>query len=216
MDDYTVYVFDRRTDLPASYPIHAAAEDTARALQLLDLRDIFLFGASQGGMMAMDLAVHHPDLIRGLILGSTASRMPEARCRVIDHWIDLARQGKAEALYLDFAEKIYPESVFQQYRAHFRNISKEITQRDLDHFTVLAEGIHGFDDCARLKEISCPVLLLGSKDDAVLGEDAFCEIKKELNGKLGFASHRYDGFGHASFDTAPDYLDRIRTFLNTI
>ena len=30
-DDFTIYVFDRRKELPASYPICAMAQDTAQA-----------------------------------------------------------------------------------------------------------------------------------------------------------------------------------------
>ena len=85
-DAFTVYLFDRRKELPAVYPVRAMAEDTAAAFQALGLRDVFLFGASQGGMMAMEIALRHPELVRKLALGSTASRVEDARFGNIQTW----------------------------------------------------------------------------------------------------------------------------------
>ena len=54
--DHTVYLFDRRKTLPYSYPVDDMAADTARAMDALGLRNVFLFGASQGGMIAQQIA----------------------------------------------------------------------------------------------------------------------------------------------------------------
>ena len=67
-EDYTVYLFDRRKDLPAVYPIREMARDTAEAIRSLGLSKVALFGASQGGMIAMALAAEHPELVSKLVL----------------------------------------------------------------------------------------------------------------------------------------------------
>ena len=72
-DEFTVYLFDRRTELPPDYNIYDMADDTAKAIKALGLSDIYLFGASQGGMIAMTVAILYPELVRKLALGSTAS-----------------------------------------------------------------------------------------------------------------------------------------------
>ena len=51
-EEYTIYVFDRRAALPPVYTVRDMARDTAEAMLALGLHDIYLFGASQGGMMA--------------------------------------------------------------------------------------------------------------------------------------------------------------------
>ena len=53
---YTVYLFDRRKELPQTYPIEQMAQDTHDAMQALQLQKVHLFGASQGGMIAMMIA----------------------------------------------------------------------------------------------------------------------------------------------------------------
>ena len=89
-EDFTIYVFDRRKELPASYPVEEMARDTAAALCALGLARVCLFGASQGGMLAMKIAAEQPALVERLALGSTAARVTEARGRVMDTWIRLA------------------------------------------------------------------------------------------------------------------------------
>ena len=45
-DRYTVYVFDRRRELPETYSVRDMAQDTAEALQALGLERVPLWGLS--------------------------------------------------------------------------------------------------------------------------------------------------------------------------
>ena len=73
--DFTVTAFDRRPELPAAYSVSDMARDTAAAMSALGLGGAYLFGASQGGMIALLIALDHPELVRKLALGSTAARV---------------------------------------------------------------------------------------------------------------------------------------------
>ena len=88
-----------------------------------------------------------------------------------------------------------------------------MTAGELDRFTILAEGMKGFDDLDALGDISCPVLLTGSMDDQVLGAEATAQMAERLTGRPDFELAMYDGYGHAAYDTAPDYTERILNFL---
>jgi pimeloyl-ACP methyl ester carboxylesterase len=48
----------------------------ARWLRSLELPRVYLIGHSMGGAIALWLAVHHPELLRGLVLISTGARLP--------------------------------------------------------------------------------------------------------------------------------------------
>ena len=77
-----------------------------------------------------------------------------------------------------------------------------------------------------LPRISCPVLVLGDSTDAVLGPETSYEICEKLKERQAGKDRKgdgsaevpvcecymYDGFGHAAFDTAPDYRKRILGF----
>ncbi len=212
-DDYTLYVFDHRKVLPYSYSIKDAAQDTAQALELLNLKDVNLFGVSQGGMTAMEIAINHPDLVHKLVLGSTSADITDSNMQVIDDWIRLARNGDTKALYDAFARAVYPESVYEQYKNVFADLSQSVTQEDLDRFIVFCEMTRGFNVLADLDHISCPTLVLGAEDDHVLGAEASRQIAEKLKDKPGFEFYMYDGYGHAAYDLAPDYLERVMSFL---
>ena len=209
--DFTVYLFDRRPDPPEGYTVRDMARDTAAEIDALGLKDICLFGASQGGMIAMTLAAARPGLISKLILGSTAAKVPD-KGEKLERWIDLAESGDCEGLYLDFGKAVYPPSVFEPAHPALSAAAKTVTADELSRFVILARGTPGFDVTPELYKIACPVLLLSAADDAVLGPDAGDEIEKALGGRPDFERHIYDGFGHAAYDTAPDYRERMYRF----
>ena len=212
-DDYTVYVFDRRKELPPSYSVHEMAQDTAEAFHALGLDRINLFGASQGGMIAMEIAIEQPDLVQKLILGSTSAHVDETRCQTIERWIQAAKAGKKAELYLAFGEAVYPPDVFELSRELLIESAESVTDEDLSRFIILAESIHGFDIEKDLEKISCPVLVIGSMDDQVLGADASFQLAEHLKDQKGAVLCMYSGYGHAAYDTAPDYKERILRFL---
>ena len=212
-DRFTVYVFDRRKELPPVYTNRDIARDTAAAIRALGLDRVCLFGASQGGMIAMCIAIEQPDLVSRLILGSTSSHVTDEQFRVIDGWIQLAKAGRTEDLYLVFGEAIYPQQVFEQAKVLLTESARGVTEEDLSRFVILAEGIRGFDVTDQLGKISCPVLVIGSLDDHVLGGEASGKIAEQLKGRADCELYMYDGYGHAVYDLAPDYKERMLDFL---
>ncbi len=214
-DAYTVYVFDRRADLPSPYTVRDMARDTAEAFRLLGLKNVCLFGASQGGMMALVMAIEHPELIGKMVLGSTSAHVQEPQYRVMEEWIRLARAGDRTGLYLAFGREIYPPAVFEQYRDILIETAGTVTDAELQRFITLAEGTKGFDVVKDLDKIKCPVLAIGSFEDSVLDSDATMEIAEKLDFRPDFRLYMYIGYGHAAYDTAPDYKERLLRFLES-
>jgi Predicted hydrolases or acyltransferases (alpha/beta hydrolase superfamily) len=211
-DDFTVYLFDRRTPLPERYSIHDMAEDTVLAIESLGLKNICLFGASQGGMMALDIVINHPGLVSRLALGSTTPDAGTSDGEMMNKWLSLAKAGDRVGLYVEFGRAIYPPAVFEKFRRALASAGQSVTEEELARFVKLAEATQGFCVTDRLTEIRCPVLVLGAADDRILGADSTAKFMEKLGGRSDFRCHIYDGFGHAAFDTAPDYQDRLYTF----
>ena len=210
--DFTLYLLDQRKNLPDRYSVGDMARDAHEAICALELGRVCLFGVSMGGMVALQLALDHPGSVRKLALGSAAVRVPRETRRLFEKWAVLAMSGDAAALYLAFGEAIYPPCVFERYRAQLVGAAKAVTPEELRRFAVLARGIEGFDVAARLGEIACPVCAIGSSDDCVFGPESTLEIADGLCAMPGFELHIYDGYGHAAYDLAPDYKDRLRRF----
>ena len=208
-DAFTVFVFDRRKDLPAGYAVRYMGRDTAAALAALNLRRACVFGASQGGMIAMTLALEHPELVQRLALGSTSAKVEDAQFRTIERWIAQAKAGDAAALYRAFGEALYPAAFYARLRPLLEETAKAVTDADLRRFAVLAEAARGFNVLGELPRLACPVLVLGADDDRVLSGAASREIARAVpRSQL----HMYDGYGHAAYDLAPDYKERLLRF----
>ena len=210
---YTVYVFDRRKELPDEYSVYDMAADTVQALGELDIKKANIFGASQGGMIASVIAAKHPELVEKLILGSTSAKVTDPQFNTIEEWIRLAKENKAEDLYISFGKALYPKEIFKQLRGALADAAKTVTGEELTRFTVSARALKGFDVTADLKKISCPTLIIGSDDDALLGADASEYIAEHLDKSSDHKLYIYHGCGHAAYDTAPDYKERILSFL---
>ena len=211
-DTFTIYVFDRRKNLPPVYSVCDMARDTAEVFQALELKKVCLFGASQGGMIALVIAIEHPELVERMMLGSTSAHVQAAHYRVIKEWIDLASCGDKAGLYQRFGQEIYPPAVFTRIRDTLLAAAETVTDTDLKRFIILAKGMKDFDVTENLSEIRCPVLAVGAFEDSVLDSDATMEIAEKLDHRADFRLYMYTGFGHAAFDTAPDYKERILRF----
>ena len=213
-DEFTIYVLDRPVELADGVTLFDIAEETAKAISALNLKNAVLFGASQGGMISMIIALTHPELVQMLVLGSTSAKVDEGQYKVIGEWSRLAREKSGRKLYLAFGRKIYPQAVFEAYKDILAQTGETVTDEEYARFIKLAESSKDFDIIERLSEITCPVLVLGAKDDPVLGGDSSPQIYEALKKTVLCELYMYDGYGHAAFDTAPDYRKRIVDFVH--
>lgn len=211
-EDFTTYVFDRRKEISEGYSIREMARDTAEAVKALGLKDIYLFGASQGGMIAMVMAIEYPELVKKMVLGSTSSHIKPEQQKVLCQWIELAKKNDKQELYQCFGREVYPPEVYEQYKDYFAEVSKTVTDKEMERFMILAESIKDFNVTDQLVKIQCPVLAMGVYEDPVLDSDATMEIAEKLDYHKDFKLFMYIGYGHAAFDTAPDYRKRILEF----
>lgn len=210
-DDYTLYLFDRRTVCPPNYTIKDMADDTGRAFELLGLKDIYLFGVSQGGMIAQVIALDYPERVRKLALCSTIARLTEDNYnKVIKEWKHYAEQMDEEALNRSIKENVYSEGFAKEYGEFIMRFLSGITVQDAKRFVILAKGCEGFDVLDRLGEIKCPILVAGSKADKIFDYKYIAEIAE----KTGARMITYENLGHALYDETPDFLGRLKEFFD--
>ncbi len=209
-DDYTIYVFDRAKTLEDGCTIRDMADDTAAAMSAIGIENADVFGASQGGMIALYLAIDHPELVHKMILGSTLAKQNDTFEQVIAEWTELAESRNETALLESFADKVYSEATLEAYRDSIISSNAGITEEEYARFVIQSKACAGFDCYDELSSVKCSVLVLGSEGDKVVTAEA----SKQIAEALGCSIYLYDdSYGHAVYDEASDYKERCFDFL---
>ena len=209
-EEYTVYVFDRAADIREGYTVRDMADDTAAVMNALGIEDADVFGASQGGMIALYLAIDHPELVHKMILGSTLSKPNDTADQVIGEWIRLAEEKDETGLLESFADHVYSEATLEVYRETLISSNLGISDEEFQRFVILAEACGTFDCYDELSAIRCPVLVIGSEGDRVVTAEGSRQIAEAIGCELYLYD---DSYGHGVYDEAPDYRQRCLDFL---
>ena len=207
--DYRVWFFDRRAVVADGLTNRDLAEDIYHAMSALNLESADVFGVSQGGMIALELSLEHPDCVKKLVLGVTSSRANETIKAVVGRWIDCAKNRDAVSINRETFSLMYTEKYLKKYRLLMPLFVRMIKPRDFDRFATLASAIPEFDCYDRLHEIKCPVLVLGGAQDKITTGEASIEIAEKLNCEI----HLYPEYGHAAYEEAKDFNRRVYEFL---
>lgn len=207
--DYRVWFFDRRSIVKDGLTNWDLAEDIYFAMKALQIDSADVFGVSQGGMIALALTLEHPGCVRKLVLGVTSSRANETIKKVVGRWINCARNKDHVTINKDTFSLMYTEKYLKKYKPFMPLLVRMIKPKDFGRFAILASGILDFDCYDRLNEIKCPVLVLGGVRDKITTGDASVEIAEKLNCKI----HMYPEYGHAAYEEAKDFNNRVYAFL---
>ena len=209
-DQFTVYMFSRKNEMPHGYSIREMAADQAEAMKRLGIPKASVLGVSQGGMIAQVLAAGHPELVERLVLAVTAPCANEMIAGCVDQWISFAEQGNHRALMIDTAEKSYSPARLKEYRKIYPIIGLVGKPKSYDRFLVNARAILGFNASSELHKIACPTLIIGGEEDKIVGIRASYEMKERITGSRLIV---YPGLGHAVYEEAKDFYQRVLDFL---
>ena len=210
LDGYKIYLLDRPLNPPSGCGADFLAQAAAEALDSLGVKGACVVGISAGGIAAQALAKSRPDLAAKLFLGSTCAKMTDTAAAIIEGWARLAEEEKLSELNQAFAQAVYTPSFYERYKDAIMASLAGATSADLKRFATFARALLGFDASDILPKIKCPILAVGAGLDKIFGADAAPQIAR-----LAGTSARScvcQNYGHAVYDEAPDYPDRILAF----
>ena len=209
-ENYTVYLFSRKDELPEGCSIRDMAEDQADAMRALGVERAAVMGVSQGGMIAQALALGHAGLVEKLVLAVTAPRVSELIRENVCRWIEYAERGDHRRLMIDTAERSYSPAHLKKYRRLYPVIGAIGKPSDYGRFLANARAILSFDVFGELPRIACPTLILAGAEDRIVGLRASCELHERIADSSLFV---YEGLGHAAYEEADDFNERVFRFL---
>lgn len=212
LDEYTIYLLDRRDNPQPGCTVAVMAEDAAAAMDALGLDDAFVYGPSQGGMVAMQLALSHPDKVRALMLASTIVHQSATSRSVMSRWKELSALESPRELNRDVFQRVYSPGYYSRYERAFSRLEGLGTPEEMRAFGIMADATASFDIYDRMGEISCPVFVTGVEEDTVLGGQGAADICAALH----CGSHIYPGRGHAAYDEDPSFPEMLKGFFSQV
>ena len=206
--DFTVYLFERRPEVSEEITVRDMASDIARAMDALGIKGADVLGVSQGGMIAQYLAIDRPDLVGRLVLAVTRAKNNDTVTSAVNDWIRMAESGDMKTLVRDMAEKMYSDAYLKRYRPLLPLLTVLQKPRDVKRFVALAGACLTCNTYDVLDQIRCPVLVLGGGRDKIVGSEA----AKELSERLECEAYIYEDLGHAAYEEAKDFNEKIFDF----
>lgn len=207
--DYRVYVIDKKADIAEGCTVKDLAHDTAVAMEALGISNAVVFGVSLGGMIAQYLALDYPHLVNRLVLGVTLSRPNDTVKSVIGRWVERAEQGDFAAIVRDMAEVMYSPAYVKRWGWMFPILAKFGTPKNPKRFVRLAKSCLSCDVYDRLEQITVPTLILGGAEDKIVTGAASTEMAE----RMGCECYLYEDLGHAAYEEAKDFNQRIYGFV---
>ena len=209
VNDYKVYLFDRRENVSENVTVRDLAADIGMAMDALEITNADVFGVSQGGMIAQYLAIDRPDLVNKLVLAVTLSKNNDTVKDVVKSWIEMTQQGDVKALVADMAVKMYSDVYIKRYRLFMPLLTILQKPKDAGRFVALAKACLTCNAYEELDKIKCPIFVIGGKQDKVVTGEASEEIAEKTNCKI----YMYENLGHAAYEEAKDFNSRVYQFL---
>lgn len=207
-EEYTVYLFDRLNPLPENCSIREMADDLATAMKQLGITNADIMGNSQGGMIALELAINYPGLAHSLILCSAYCSPTPTGNETFPLWRDLSNKEKGVELYRDFFNRAYSKPNLEV----LRQVENTATAEQCRKFAIMSQANLDFDCRDEMSKIKCPTLVIGVENDKVLGVEGSNGIADILQCE----KHIYRDYGHSVCDEAPDFIDWMHDFYASI
>jgi pimeloyl-ACP methyl ester carboxylesterase len=173
-DRYRLTAFDNRgagrTAMPGgSVSVETMADDAAQVLQALEIPSAHVAGFSGGSIVAQELALRHPELVRSLVLQSTWPVMdPYLRSWLLFvRWlVQFAPSERTflEGFFLDiYTARAHNDGTVAQFIQEVLAFPHKQTTQDLQAYL---DAFLDHDTTDRLPQITAPTLVLAGGRDS--------------------------------------------------
>jgi pimeloyl-ACP methyl ester carboxylesterase len=186
------------------------ADDAAQVLQALEVPSAHVAGFSGGSIIAQELALRHPELVRSLVLQSTWPVMDpylRAWVRFVRWLVEVAPSERAflEGFFLDiYTARAHNDGTVAQFIDGVLAFPHKQTTQDLQRYL---DAFLDHDTSDRLPAITAPTLVLASGRDSTAHPELGRAVAELIPGA------RFEVMGeeaHQPFQEIPDPVERPR------
>lgn len=207
---YCVLFVSRRYRMPAGFTTADMADDLAEVMKQEGIACADLFGVSQGGMIAQQLALRHPETVRRLVLAVTSAQMSPLTQNVMNGWLQSSAQNDWQHIMQDTAARSYTADYLRKHKLMLKIVSRMTKPCEPDRFDVIVRSCLTHDVLNQLSRIQKPTLVIGAGKDGIVGGEASRQIAARIPGS---ELMMFDDYSHGVYDENAEFYDRILTWL---
>lgn len=179
--DRAVVSIDRRHNLEPGTSIADLADDYARTIGSLYDKPVDIMGISTGGSIALQLAADHPELLRRLVLVSSAHRLSDqgrAAQGSVAHLLRAGHDRRAAAIFLGNTGASRLDYALRS-AAGFLAPRSVVGRGDRDLLVTL-DAEDNFDVGDRLSTITARALIAGGRHDRFYSAELFEHASRRI------------------------------------
>ena len=207
---YRVYFISRRYQMPKGFTTADMADDIAAIMEKEQLANADVFGVSQGGMIAQQLALRYPGKVGRLVLAVTSARMSPMTQEALSAWLLWDTLHNYESIMEDTAKRSYTESYLRKNKQMLKIVNRRTKPAEPKRFDAIIHSCLTHDVLDQLGSIRNPTLVIGAGKDRIVGGEASQLIAEQIPGSKLIM---YDEYSHGVYDEAADFYDRVLTWL---
>ncbi|MBI4190341.1 MAG: alpha/beta hydrolase [Betaproteobacteria bacterium] len=152
-------------------------EDALELLHHLEIDRAHVIGNSAGGFVAQQLAIHHPQRVRSLVLFSST---PGFKGEQGKGWIKEAAKRGMRPFFAETISDRFPVGEVEQGMIEW--FLDEICKNDLNHIARFVGYWSDTDFMGEVHRIKCPTLIVAPGDEPIGHASAYEEMKKRIAG----------------------------------
>jgi pimeloyl-ACP methyl ester carboxylesterase len=154
------------------------ADDLAGLVAALGLERPFVVGYSDGAQVALELALRHPGLARGIVLGGVVSEPHEVYVAGLHAW-GFPAPGEVD---LPLLEREFGDDFYAETRAAHEHVADDAGwRRFLEQISALWLTVPRYED-AQLAAVEDPVLVIAGDRDDMAGLDQAERLYRAIPG----------------------------------
>lgn len=185
--NHRVVTFDIRgyghsAAIDGHFSISAAADDLQALLGHLGIESTAVVGFSMGGFIAQELALRAPELVRSLVLVSTAARVGGDAAAVFRERASVIERDGLDAEREQHVPRAFSNAFRTAHPDALRRYAEEVVSNDPAVVAATFRALADFDAHERLGEVVAPTLIVAGAQDPALGPDAARELAAAIAG----------------------------------
>jgi 3-oxoadipate enol-lactonase len=152
--------------LPGPYDMGLLVDQAAALLRSRAREPVVWVGLSMGGMVGQGLAIHHPELLRGLVVANSTAFYPEAGRTSWDARIASVEQGGMNSIADAVMARYFHDGFRAAQPAAVQAARDTLMATDIAGYLASCHAVRNVDWRAGLTGIACPTLVIAGALDA--------------------------------------------------